>query len=213
MFPKENNPSPWIIFQTSNFKICRCEEFHPQAAGSLNRPPFQKYGPKNCQLLPKEGLGSALPRNPYEHIQNQPTLNPFQNNPLFLSVSSSSHLKTLQKKEKVFLFQQCFQPIKRTFHHIHQIRNCCLQSLLVWKSLKFVIWERIKSKVCSVASSYITFRLPSLPKVPFASVYVKIRLYGSCSLIFDLHCPLTKHLQPFPKQALVFSVNSTVQVF
>ena len=30
------------------------------------------------------------------------------------------------------------------FCHFHQIRNCRLQDLSVWKSLKFVVWERVK---------------------------------------------------------------------
>ena len=34
-------------------------------------------------------------------------------------------------------------PIKRTFCHFHQIENCHLQTLSVWKSLKFVNWERV----------------------------------------------------------------------
>ena len=32
-----------------------------------------------------------------------------------------------------------------TFRHFHYIWNCRLQTLSVWKSLKFVIWERVHS--------------------------------------------------------------------
>ena len=38
-----------------------------------------------------------------------------------------------------------FLPIWRTFCHFHRIWNCRLQILSVWKSLKFVIWERVKA--------------------------------------------------------------------
>ena len=48
--------------------------------------------------------------------------------------------------EQFLLFPQCFLPIWRTFCHFHQIQNCHLQTLSVWKSLKFVIWERVNSK-------------------------------------------------------------------
>ena len=47
-------------------------------------------------------------------------------------------------KEQFLLFPQCFLPIWRTFCHFHQIRNCRLQTLLVWKSLKTVVWEKVK---------------------------------------------------------------------
>ena len=46
--------------------------------------------------------------------------------------------------EQFLLFPQCFLPIWRTFCHFHQIWNCHLQSLWVWKSLKFIVWERVK---------------------------------------------------------------------
>ena len=43
------------------------------------------------------------------------------------------------------LFPKCFLPILRTSCHFNQIWNCHLQALSVWKSLKSVIWERVKS--------------------------------------------------------------------
>ena len=44
--------------------------------------------------------------------------------------------------EQFLLFPQCFLPVSKTFCHFHQIRKCLLQTLSVWKSLKFVVWER-----------------------------------------------------------------------
>ena len=60
--------------------------------------------------------------------------NPFPNKPRFLRVYSTSLLKTL-----------CFLPLSRIFCHICEIWNCHLQTLSVWKSLNFVVWERVKS--------------------------------------------------------------------
>ena len=37
-----------------------------------------------------------------------------------------------------------FYPFEELFPHFRQIWNCRLQTLSVWKSLKFVVWERIK---------------------------------------------------------------------
>ena len=48
----------------------------------------------------------------------------------------------LQPNNKFFLFPQCFHPYSRTFCHFHQIWYCYLQSRTLWKSLKFVLWER-----------------------------------------------------------------------
>ena len=48
--------------------------------------------------------------------------------------------------EQFLLFPQCFLPSWRAFCHFHQIKNCRLQTLSVWKSCKFVVWERVKDK-------------------------------------------------------------------
>ena len=74
--------------------------------------------------------------------------NPFRNKPWILHVCSTSLLKkTVGKGEMLltsnFSFSQCFLPVLRTFSHFHQVQNCHLQTLSVWKSLKFVIWERV----------------------------------------------------------------------
>ena len=46
--------------------------------------------------------------------------------------------------DQFLLFPQCFLPVWRTFCHLHQVQNCCLQTLSVWNSLRFVVWERVK---------------------------------------------------------------------
>ena len=43
------------------------------------------------------------------------------------------------------LFPQCFTAYRSTFPHFNQILNCSLQTLSVWKSLKFVAWERVNT--------------------------------------------------------------------
>ena len=46
--------------------------------------------------------------------------------------------------EQFLLVPQCFLPICITFCHFRQIWNCRLQTLSVWKSVKFVVWKRVK---------------------------------------------------------------------
>ena len=50
----------------------------------------------------------------------------------------------IARNEQFLLFPQYFLPILGAFCHFHQIWNCRLQALSVWKRLKFVVWERVK---------------------------------------------------------------------
>ena len=43
-----------------------------------------------------------------------------------------------------------FSTLWRTFCYIHQIWNCLLQTLSIWKSLKFVVWVRVNAGKLSV---------------------------------------------------------------
>ena len=54
----------------------------------------------------------------------------------------------IARNEQFLLVPKCVLPIWRTFFHFHQIRNCRLQTLSVWKSLKFVVWEGVNSIHC-----------------------------------------------------------------
>ena len=72
--------------------------------------------------------------------------NPFPNKPWFLRDCCTSLSITLGKveiahNEQFLLLPQCFL----TFCHFYQINDCILQRLSIWKSLKFVVWERVNS--------------------------------------------------------------------
>ena len=101
------------------------------------------------------------------------TINPFQNKPWFLHVCCKNLLKTLRKGEiacnkQFLLFPQCFLPVLRPFCHFHQFWNCGLQTLSVWVSLKFVIWETVKK------SGVYVGRIPCYMKV---EVLKRIKVY------------------------------------
>ena len=53
-------------------------------------------------------------------------------------------LRMVARNEQFLLFPQCFLPFWRSLCLFHQIKDCRLQTLSVWMSLKFVIWERVK---------------------------------------------------------------------
>ena len=65
-----------------------------------------------------------------------------QTSPGFYVSAVQVFLKTLQEKEKLLVTSNfsflplCFLPCWRSFCHIHQIWNCRLQFLSVWKSVK-----------------------------------------------------------------------------
>ena len=52
----------------------------------------------------------------------------------------------IARHEQFLLFPQCFQPVSKTPCHFHQIQNCILQNLSVWKDLKFVVCERVNKE-------------------------------------------------------------------
>ena len=58
--------------------------------------------------------------------------------------------------EQFLLFPQCFLLIWKALWHFHQIQNCRLQTLSVWKSLKFVVWER---DTCNISNIYLELGL------------------------------------------------------
>ena len=70
---------------------------------------------------------------------------PFPNKPWFLRIYSTILLKTQWEKEKLlvtsnFSFLQCFEKLSAIFIKF-EIVVC---KLFEWKSLKFVVWERVK---------------------------------------------------------------------
>ena len=75
--------------------------------------------------------------------------NPYPNKFLCLCVCCTSVLKTPWEKEKLLVTSNfsfslsVFLPFWRTHCHFYRIKNCRLQTLSVWKSLNFVVWERV----------------------------------------------------------------------
>ena len=80
------------------------------------------------------------------------TCNPFPNKPWFLLVSKNKSFENtvgkgeIARNEQFLLFPQCFLPFRKTYYYCNQIQNRRLQTLLVWKSLKFVVWERVNGR-------------------------------------------------------------------
>ena len=76
--------------------------------------------------------------------------NAFPNKPWFLCVYSTSLLKTLQEKEELLVTSN-FSFSHRIFYSFGELsaifiklKICCSQTLSVWKSLNFAIWEKVR---------------------------------------------------------------------
>ena len=123
--------------------------FSPSSGHVLNKFPsisqWSDTGPSwpSCSTLLLNALCSRVNKS------CNCLVNPFPNKPWFLCVCCESLLKTLQQKEK-FLVTSNFSFSHSVFYlfgelHLHQIQNCRLQTLTVWKSQNLVVWQRVKS--------------------------------------------------------------------
>ena len=90
-------------------------------------------------------------------------LNPVPNKPWLLRVCGTSLLKTLRRKEKLLIISNfsfshsVYYPLGELSAIFIKSKNCRLQALSIWKSLQFVVWERVKDyTTCN--SSCITNR-------------------------------------------------------
>ena len=64
----------------------------------------------------------------------------------------------IARNEQFLLFPQCFLPIWTALCHFHQIQNCHLQTLSVWKCLKFVVRERVNKQSLVLFRAYSRMR-------------------------------------------------------
>ena len=62
----------------------------------------------------------------------------------YKSLENTVRKGKIARNKQFLLFSQCFLPVWRTLCHFYQVSNCRLQTLWIWKSLKLVIWERVK---------------------------------------------------------------------
>ena len=85
-------------------------------------------------------------------MENRPQsyFNPFPNKPLFLCVCNTFILKTLCEKEKLLMMStfsfshSVFATLFENFLPFSSNLKLCLRTLSVCKSIKFVIWARVK---------------------------------------------------------------------
>ena len=93
-------------------------------------------------------------------------INPFPNEPWFLRVCSVSLLKTLQEKEKL-LIKSNFSFSHSVFYPSGEISAILIKLKIVvcklfffLKSLKLVVWERVKGSIPRRRSSFEGFIIP-----------------------------------------------------
>ena len=82
--------------------------------------------------------------------------------------------------EQFLLFPQCFLPIWRTVCHFHQTCNCCLQTLSVWKSPKYVVWEMAPRFHILSFSFVASLRIWKIQKIWSLWVFGKVFIQSDC---------------------------------
>ena len=85
------------------------------------------------------------------HISENPEFNPYPNKPRFLRVCSTSLAKTLWGKKEKLLVTSNFSFSHSVFHPFDKLSAVFIKLKIVvrklfsvWKSLKSVVWERVK---------------------------------------------------------------------
>ena len=63
----------------------------------------------------------------------------------YMSFENTVGKGEIAHNKQFLLFPQCFLPNWRTVCHLHQIWNCHLQTLSIWKGVKVGVWERLKA--------------------------------------------------------------------
>ena len=61
--------------------------------------------------------------------------------------------------EQFLLFPQCFLPVWITFCRFRQIWNCRLQTPSSWKSINFVVWEKVKLQILTLTELQFCLRV------------------------------------------------------
>ena len=82
-------------------------------------------------------------------------VNPFPNKPWFFENTVGKG--EIARNEQFHLFPQCFLSVWRTFCYFHEVQNCRLQTISVWKSLKFVVWERVNNILSFFPHCFLPF--------------------------------------------------------
>ena len=110
---------------------------------------------------------------------------------LYKSLENTVGKGEIARNEQFLLFPHCFLTYWKTFSHVHQISNCRLQTLSIWKSKKFVVWERVKSmadaKLIVAGITFFVFGYKTLcgkEKHAFFLMVVESRLCGKVLYIF-----------------------------
>ena len=106
----------------------------------------------------------------------------------YKSFENTTRKGEIARNQQFVLFSQCFLYFQRTFLHFHQNQNYRLQTLSVWKSLKFVVLERVKVLVFHASINKFLFRVGSNPlwsSLYFTCAFVEIFLF--VRLLYSMH--------------------------
>ena len=109
-------------------------------------------------------------------------INPFPNKPWVFTCLQYKGFENIALYKQFLLFPQCFLHFWKTCCRYNQIGNCRLQTLEDWKSLNFVIRERVKAPPPpSKNMTHFNILLNSLPNDKSVTL---VRIQSICKHIF-----------------------------
>ena len=95
----------------------------------------------------------------------------------------------IARNEQFLLFPLCFLPVWKTFCHFHQTRNCHLQTLSVWKSLKFVVMEKVKRCLKYFFLGKYSAKKGTMNTISFSHLFSLCLFFVSNALIYPFFLP------------------------
>ena len=132
-------------------------------------------------------------------LKSLKSFNSFPNKTLvFMCLQYKSFENTVGKEEiarneQFLLFPQCFPSFLENFLPFCETQNCRLQTLSVWKSLKFVVWERVKPE-SRIKSREQCFQLQLVCHLSNVSRYQGVTNFIICK---DLELSLSQKTVPY----------------
>ena len=129
-------------WRTDRWTECKPKVPFGFASRALKTDACHGKGEKHCEICYQYFLTFSFSHNVSKCFPSLCCLTLSQTSPGFYVSAVQVFWKPMWEKE-IFLFSQCFLPVWRTLCHFPQNWSCHLQTLSVWKILKFIVWELV----------------------------------------------------------------------
>ena len=135
---------------------------------------------------------------------------------VFTCLQYKSFESTMGKGEIAHNFSfshSIFYPFGELFCHFHWIQNCLLQTLSVWRSLLFVVWERVNQHFLLPPQWFLSFQRLSdyLRATIILSCYKWLQLIWTVLKLHTWYCSINIKVATHKKMTIFTEVNYILQ--